>query len=51
MTSKDILLYSQINAFLSHNQRKVLLKQMGTNTEINIQKICRVRNLGTFYLK
>jgi hypothetical protein len=34
MISNDILLYSYISALLGHHQKKLLLKQMGTNAEI-----------------
>jgi hypothetical protein len=34
MIPNNILLYSQIYALLSHQQKSFLLQQMGTNTEM-----------------
>ena len=48
MTSKDILLHSQISALLIPYQRGFLWQQMGTNTETHSQTLCReLRDLGT----
>jgi hypothetical protein len=48
LTPNDILLYSPFSALLSHHQRTIILQEKKTDTEKQIQTICRVRDLEIF---
>lgn len=41
MFSNDIVLYSQVRNLLSLHQRRFFMQQMGTNTKIHSQTLCR----------